>query len=118
LLTAYYTSYITNLPTNSTIPLVYYYTNTFPTIPAIAISVLNSTTTSQLSIYIVSKQYVVTKNAPKVIIDLTADLAAARPGEEIISFHFKKNSERTADEFYQDCVNILGNVFISYSYKD
>jgi hypothetical protein len=87
---------------------------------------LNSTTTSQLYIIIYNsnnskyKEYIVKPDTPKVVIDLTSDLAVARPGEEFTSLKFCKinNSTKTADEFYQDCINNLGNAFISYSYED
>jgi hypothetical protein len=127
LFTAYYTSFIkTKLPTSSaTRPLVYYYTNS-TTIPTMTFIYLNSTTTFQLSIFIYNssgskyKEYIVKPDTPKVVIDLTTDLAVARPGEEFTFLKFCKvnNSEKTADEFYQNCVNILGNVFISYTYED
>jgi hypothetical protein len=80
---------------------------------AIKISVLNSNNT-------LYKEYRVTASEPKVVIDLTADLAIARPGKEITSLQVKESDHptRTADQFYQDCINILTNVFISYSYTD
>jgi hypothetical protein len=67
------------------------------------------------------KQYIATQNTPKVSIDITVDFAAARSElADITSFYFRKNEnpERSADQFYQDCINILSNVFISYTYND
>jgi hypothetical protein len=62
----------------------------------------------------------VTESSPKYVYDLTAELASARLGEEIVSAQFmlSEHTTRTADQFYKDCLNILGNVFISYTYKN
>jgi hypothetical protein len=67
-----------------------------------------------------NEEYIATQDTPKVTIDLTVDFALARSGAEIASLQFLKsqNSTRTADKFYQDCINILSNVFFSYTYKD
>jgi hypothetical protein len=47
---------------------------------------------------------------------LTAELADARPGEKIGSVQFAPMDD--TNEFYNHCVNILSNIFISYTYKD
>jgi hypothetical protein len=47
---------------------------------------------------------------------LTADLAEAGPNEKIGSVQFAPMGD--IDEFYKDCVNILSNVFISYTYEN
>jgi hypothetical protein len=68
------------------------------------------------------KTYKATKETPMIVCDLTTDLAAARPGEVIKSAKFSQSSSspyaRSQTDFFQDCVNILSNVFISYTYKD
>jgi hypothetical protein len=129
MLTVYYTSYIkTDVPevTDSTRkPLVQYFCAD-DTYPAIVISVMNSTQTDpQLHIAIrksdntTYKQYVVTVDTHKQVIDLTADLAEARLGEKIVSTQFAgTNFGGDLDEYYQHCINILSNVFISYTYHD
>jgi hypothetical protein len=129
LLTAYYTSYIenNNLPP-STIrkPLLRYYC-TDEAGPAIVISVIGTTYFGLPQLYIeiynsngnIYKIYTITTSEPKVVIDLTTDLAAARPGEKIVSAQFTPaDFGRNSDEFYQHCVNILSNVYISYTYED
>jgi hypothetical protein len=91
---------------------------------AIGISVVNSTyyVSPHLPIIInqnygqVHKEYIVTASGPKVVIDLTAELVAVRWGEEIVSTGFVANGD--PNDFYKDCVNILSNVFISYTYED
>jgi hypothetical protein len=129
MLTAYYTSYIkTNVPqtTNTTRRQLLQYFSANDTYIAITISVLNSTQTDpQLNIKIankfgnLSKEYTITQNEPKVVIDLTADLAAAKPGEEIVSAKFTQSLYGENSEiFYKDCVNILSNIFISYTYDE
>jgi hypothetical protein len=103
MLTVYYTSYIkTNLPQ----PIDYYYYKplvkyycTNKTVSAINVSVMNSTladpqfyisiTKPTGSIY---KSYVVAASEPKVVIDLTADLASIRPVEEIVFAQFPAKS--------------------------
>jgi hypothetical protein len=98
LLTAYYTSYInTDLP-QTTDPihntLIRYYSKNNDSTPFFTISVSNSTTlSSQLFINIYNpdssiKEYIVTESEPKVVIDLTADLAEASPGEKIADAQF------------------------------
>jgi hypothetical protein len=113
-----YSSYIDTLPTD--IYLLEYYTdNTGTAYPSITIS--TTKTTLQLILSISGyNQYTATKDTPKVVIDLTADLAVARPGKEIAFFKFKKSDTPwiTKDVYYQNCIDILDNVFISYSYKD
>jgi hypothetical protein len=129
MLIVYYTSYIhTVLPqvTDSTYkPLIQYFC-TNETYPVIKISVINSTaTTPKLYIEIFDssgaayKQYIIRQYVPKVIIDLTADLAASRSGQEIVSAQFMVDDYgEDLETYYKDCVNILNNVFISYTYKD
>jgi hypothetical protein len=126
LLTAYYTSYIKTLPQIIDYKykgLVRYF-STDDTYPAIIISAVNSTYYASPRLYIeikknnadIHKSYIITPITPKVAFDLTADLAACRSGQEIISAQFIPTGN--PDTFYQHCVNILGNVFISYTYED
>jgi hypothetical protein len=129
MLTVYYTSYIkTDVPevTDSTQkPLVQYFCAD-DTYPAIVISVMNSTQTNpQLHITIQKSdnttynQYVVTVDTTKQVIYLTTDLAEARPGEKIVSTEFTStNFGGDLDEYYQHCINILSNLFISYTYNE
>jgi hypothetical protein len=128
LLTAYYTSYIdSNSPTiyNTTRkPFVQFFCkNEF--YPAIEITVIKSTV-YKLEILIYNsdnsgfyKEYVVTASSPKVVIDLTADLAVTRPEKDIKSTQFKL-AEFGGDQhvFYRHCINILKHIFISYTYED
>jgi hypothetical protein len=83
--------------------------------PQISLSILTSTGES-------FKVYTATKATPKVVCDLTADLAAARPGEIIKFAEFDQNSvspyARSQADFFQDCIVLLDHVNISYSYKD
>jgi hypothetical protein len=128
LLTCYYTSYIETLPkTTDPIrkPLVKYFcTNEKYT--AFEITVINSTVlTAQLAVRIYDsedflyKLYYVTQIEPKVVIDLTDDLAKCRYKQEVISAQFSVvEYGGSADDFYQHCVNILSNVFISYTYDN
>jgi hypothetical protein len=129
LLTAYYSSYLKNnisqVTDNVRKHLVFYYTQT-QTYPAIEISVLNSTIYAYPRIYILIsnlngsmyREYVITQSSPKVTIDLTADLAAARPGEVIIHAQFKPvEFGGDLNEFYTHCINILLNVFFSSTYE-
>jgi hypothetical protein len=54
-----------------------------------------------------------------VVIDLTADLAVVRLWQEINSTIFtSSNYGGTVDTYYKDCINILNNIFISYTYDD
>jgi hypothetical protein len=123
IITLYYSSYIDTLQAHT--DLLEYYTNSASAYPAITISI-TKTSPLQLILTIMYtdstgyNQYIATKNTPKVVIDLTADLAVVRPGEEIAFFKFKKSNIPwiTKDVYYQNCIDILGNVFISYSYKD
>jgi hypothetical protein len=129
LLTAYYTSYIkTNIPqtTNTTIKLLFQYFCTNNTIPIIQISLINSTETDpQLVISIFDSnsslynKYIIKQDVPKLVIDLTADLLIAGPGEEIAFAQSAGYIDwRTQNEFYQDCINIFNNIFISYTYEE
>jgi hypothetical protein len=126
-LTVYYTSYInTNLPevknTEDKLLLQYYCTN--ETYPAIEISVINSTVVTpqfyiiiRISSNIIIKTYTINQSKGKVVIDLTADLAIVRPNEKIISAQFTPTDfGGSTDDFYRHCVNILSNIFISYTY--
>jgi hypothetical protein len=130
ILTVYYSSYIdTVFPkdtiTSATNNMFTYLTNSST---IIMISIINSTKVEPKIIVTIHKldgetykRYEATRDVPKVTIDLTVDFAAARSEPvEITSLQFRKptNPTRTADEFYQDCINILGNMFISYSYED
>jgi hypothetical protein len=132
ILTVYYSSYIDTVflketTNNSTKPMLYCY-STGQTYPTFFISIINSTrSVPRIMVDILKlngqtdKRYEVTLDTPKVMIDLTADFAAVRSElADITSLQFLKsqNPERTADQFYQDCINILSNVFISYTYKD
>jgi hypothetical protein len=129
LLTAYYSSYIenNNLPpsTNRKPLLRYYCTN--ETYPVIVISVIGTTYLGlpQLRIEIYNsngdchKEYILTANERKVVMDLTAELATVRPGKEIVSAQFAlADFGGDSNEFYKHCVNILSNVFIFYTYED
>jgi hypothetical protein len=50
---------------------------------------------------------------------LTDELAGARPGEEIKDDEFlSEGFGGDPDEFYRNCINILSNIFISYTYED
>jgi hypothetical protein len=88
----------------------------------IIISTVNSTYYELPQLYIaikgiygaLHKNYTITTNEPKIIIDLTAELAAVKPNEEIVSAYFVTPDDK--DQFYKDCVNILNNIFISYTY--
>jgi hypothetical protein len=90
------------------------------------IRVMNSTQTDpQIHIGIYKpdstnyKQYIVTLNEPKQVIDLTADLAAVREGKEIVSAQFSPAAYGgDVDIYSKDCDNILSNVFISYTYDE
>jgi hypothetical protein len=126
IITLYYSSYMDTLQAHTDL-LEYYTDNTGTAYPAITISIAKtSPSSSELILTIMYtnstgyNQYKATKDTPKVVIDLTGDLAIVRPGEEIASFKFKKSDTPwiTADVYYQNCIDILGNVFISYSYKD
>jgi hypothetical protein len=126
LLTVYYTSYIETLPQttiNQHKQLVRYKcTNTM--YEAIIISAVNSTYYASPRLYIeirgnygdIHKSYTITASEPKVVIDLTAELAVTRPTQEIISAYFVAGEDK--DQFYKDCINILSNVFVSYTYED
>jgi hypothetical protein len=129
MLTVYYTSYIkTNVPkvTNTTRKALLRYYCTNATYSAITISVINSTQTDpQLHTAIYNsdstnyKQYVVTADTPKQVIDLTVDLGEARQGEKMVSVQFTStNFEGDLNEYYQHCINIVCNVFILYIYNE
>jgi hypothetical protein len=97
---------------------------TYESYSAILISVVNSPyyASPQLRIGIyesyghLHKEYILTASDPKVVIDLTADLTTARSGQEIVSAQFATMGD--TDEFYKACVNILSNIFISYTYEN
>jgi hypothetical protein len=131
LLTVFYSSYIDTIFPKDTITsaantMFTYFSNS--TSSLITISIINSTKVDpkiQILIHKLDgqtyKKYEATRDTPKVTIDLTADFAAARSEPTEITFlQFRKptNPTRTADEFYQDCINILPNVFFSYTYED
>jgi hypothetical protein len=129
LLTVYYTSYIKTLPqtTDYKYKELVRYNSTNDTYPAIKISAVNSTNYASPQLYIeirennadIHKSYTITADTPKVVIDLTDELAAARPGEEIKDAEFAfADFGGDSDEFYLHSVNILSNVFISYTYED
>jgi hypothetical protein len=62
---------------------------------------------------------IVKQDQPKYVLDLTTALAGVRPGEEIVSAQFMLSEwGGSADDFYKHCINILSNVFITYTYKD
>jgi hypothetical protein len=66
-----------------------------------------------------ANSYITTLTEPKVVIDLTAELTSLRLGEEILFAQFPTAEyQETPEIFYKDCVNILSNVFISYTYED
>jgi hypothetical protein len=131
LLTAYYTSYIkTNFPqtTGSQYKQLIRYYSTDETNPVIYISVVNSTYYTSPRLYIeirknnadIHKCYTITLTTPKIVIDLTDELATVRPNEEIKDAEFLSANFGVgdSDEFYRHCVNILSNIFISYTYED
>jgi hypothetical protein len=132
LITIYYSSYVDNyIPATTGAAnrsLVDYFSLDSPsaiqlfmitvvnnTTPRIALSIL--TTTGQTF-----KTYTATKQTPKVVCDLTADLAEGKPGEIIKFAKFDQNSvtpyARSQADFFQDCIVLLDHVYISYSYKD
>jgi hypothetical protein len=127
-LTCYYTSYIEALPqtTDSNYKPLLQYFCTNVNYPAIEITVINSTVvTPQIYIKIlqtngsVNTTYTISQYTPIIKIDLTADLAVARSGQEIISAQLTPNNFGGFSEpFYHYCVNILSNVFISYTYDN
>jgi hypothetical protein len=121
LLIVYYTSYLTTFSTTFRPIISYYCENDYA---AIIIQVSSYTGDPKLSIRIYAsnnnlhKEYIVKANEPKVIIDLTAELAVAIPGKEIKSANFSGDLYDNLEIFYQHCINILNNVFISYTYED
>jgi hypothetical protein len=127
-LTCYYTSYIQSNISPSILrkPLLRCYcTNQNK---AIQISVIGTTYFGLSQLYIeiynssgdIYNAYTITTSEPKVVIDLTADLAAARREQEKnISAQFSVNDfGGDLNNFYQHCINILSNVFISYTYDE
>jgi hypothetical protein len=65
------------------------------------------------------KEYVVTANEPKIVIDLTADLAVTRPGEDITGTQFTLAAfGGDKNVFHTHCINILKDIFISYTYEN
>jgi hypothetical protein len=123
MLTAYFTSYIkTNISLIIAKELFRYYSSD-DTYAAIIILVASSPPTPYVQIITplndVYKQYKILSTTSKVVIDLTADLAEARPNEEIVSAQFRYSDFKgDINNFYKHCVNILSNVFISYTYED
>jgi hypothetical protein len=133
LITLYYSSYIDNYipPTtaNTNRNLVSYY-DAIDATPLFVITVVNSTigTTPGISLAIITttgpvfKVYKATKETPKIVCDLTTDLAEGRPGEVIKYAKFGQNLispyTRSVDDFFQDCTNLLSNIFISYTYDE
>jgi hypothetical protein len=86
---------------------------------------MNSQTDPQLQIIISSsigsiyKKYIITPDTPEQVIDLTADLAEARPKEEIVSTMFPIiDFDASSEKFYQHCINVLSNVFILHTYDE
>jgi hypothetical protein len=129
LLTVYYTSYLQTIPqtTDDTLSSLLWYYCTDDANPAVEISVINSTIYSSPRIYIRIynlnnsnyKVYLITENASKVVIELTDDLAVYKEGKEIASAQFTPTGYGGFSEpFYHYCVNILSNIFISYTYED
>jgi hypothetical protein len=87
MLTLYYSSYIDIVQGTNTYLLEYYTTSETP-YATIIISISKASTPQlKLSIKYTSgssyKDYVVTQDQPKVVIDLTADLAVATPGKKL-----------------------------------
>jgi hypothetical protein len=133
LLTVYYTSYLKTLPqiTDTVRKQLLYYYCTNENFRAIQISVINSTSYTSprmfIEIYHLNgyryKEYIITVDERKVVIDLTADLAAARSENEeeqkIVSAQFLLSTYGVDSETYsKDCINILSNFFFSYTYED
>jgi hypothetical protein len=59
------------------------------------------------------KEYTITEDVPKLVIDLTADLAPAREGKEIVSAQFiRREYGKSIETYYKDCINVLSNIFI------
>jgi hypothetical protein len=131
LLTLYYSSYIKNnllqVADTSPKPLVQYFcTNESHTV--IEISINNATYYQSPLIFIsifnsngnLINQYTVKADTPKKVIDLTADLARIRPEDkEIVSAKFSQSLfGGTSETFYQHCINVLSNIFISYTYDE
>jgi hypothetical protein len=112
--------------TNTTYkPLIQYFC-VDETYPAIQISDLNSTELSPrfyIEIFYSSgtrrRDYIISANTPKFVIDLTAYLAATILGETITDTKFMVNEYGgTPETFYKDCTNLLSNIFISYTYDE
>jgi hypothetical protein len=129
LLTVYYTSYIkNNLPqvTNNQYKNLIQYYCTNETNAAIKIAVINSTyyTSPRFRITIFNsinafyKDYIITPDESKIVIDLTADLAIAKPNKEIVYAQFVNEFEVDSNTYYYHCINILSNIFISYTYDE
>jgi hypothetical protein len=115
---------IKNQYTNNQYKELIRYFCTYESYSAILISVVNSRyyESPQLHIGIyetyghLHKEYIVTASKPKIVIDLTGDLAAARSAQKIVSAQFA--TMENINEFYKNCINILNNIFISYTYED
>jgi hypothetical protein len=121
LLTVYYSSYIKTFKITQR-PLISYYCENDNA--AIVISVDHYTGDPKLKVRINTsngdrhKEFIVTPSESKVVIDLTAELAVARPNEEITSAKFSSELYDSPELFYQYCINTLNNIFISYTYED
>jgi hypothetical protein len=67
------------------------------------------------------KIYMATKQTPKAVCNLTADLAYIRPGEVIKFAKFDESTTlpyaRSQADFFQEGMGLLNHVYISYSYK-
>jgi hypothetical protein len=132
LITMYYSSYVDNY-----IPVTaggeyrslvdYFSSDSISATPLFMKRVVNNVT-PQISLTTLTgtgqtfKVYTATKETPKIVCDLTADLAAGRPGEIIKFAKFDQSSvspyARSQADFFQDCIVLLDHVYISYSYKD
>jgi hypothetical protein len=70
------------------------------------------------NLYGMYKEYIISTTNYKGIYDLTTDLNNARPGEKLVSAQFMVNEfGGESNDFYQHCINILSNFFISYTYE-
>jgi hypothetical protein len=122
------TVYFSDIPqtTGSTYKSLIQYYCSNEEYPTIKISIVNSGTQSPelyIEIFenygIIYSGYKITPNTPKLVIDLTAVLAEARPEEKITDAKFPVSGYgKYSEMFYKDCVNILSNVFISYTYDE
>jgi hypothetical protein len=112
----YYSSYVDNyIPvTKSAVNrgLVHYFSSdSTSAVPLFVITVVNNATPG-ISLAILTtrgqtfKVYTATKETPKIVCDLTADLAEGRPGEIIKFAKFEQNTTlpyaRSQADFFQD----------------